>query len=142
MSTHNIGFYEDLTKKFFELSSNFIKYAPYFFCWKAALGIVGVVSFAKAYERWPPILSFYCQKPPPVMLSQLHFTAGLTARVLQSWPEWNSNLQTSALKPSTLTIPPQSFSESYNGILYEKTCLWQIGVSNSSNTNQAVKPRW
>ena len=30
MSTHNIGFYEDLTKIIFELSSNIIKYAPYF----------------------------------------------------------------------------------------------------------------
>ena len=35
MSTHNIGFYEDLTKIIFELSSNIIKYAPYFFCWDA-----------------------------------------------------------------------------------------------------------
>ena len=32
MSTHNIGFYEDLTKIIFELSLNIIKYAPYFFC--------------------------------------------------------------------------------------------------------------
>ena len=32
MSTHNIGFYEDLTKIIFELSSNIIKYAAYFFC--------------------------------------------------------------------------------------------------------------
>ena len=32
MSTHNIGFYEDLKKIIFELSSNIIKYAPYFFC--------------------------------------------------------------------------------------------------------------
>ena len=32
MSTHNIGFYEDLTKIIFELSSNIVKYAPYFFC--------------------------------------------------------------------------------------------------------------
>ena len=32
MSTHNIGFYEDLTKIIFKLSSNIIKYAPYFFC--------------------------------------------------------------------------------------------------------------
>ena len=32
MSTYNIGFYEDLTKIIFELSSNIIKYAPYFFC--------------------------------------------------------------------------------------------------------------
>ena len=31
MSTHNIGFYEDLTKIIFELS-NIIKYAPYFYC--------------------------------------------------------------------------------------------------------------
>ena len=30
MSTHSIGFYQDLTK--IELSSNIIKYAPYFFC--------------------------------------------------------------------------------------------------------------
>ena len=37
MSTHNIGFYEDLTKIIFELSSNIIKYAPYFFCWKMIL---------------------------------------------------------------------------------------------------------
>ena len=33
MSNHNIGFYEDLKKIIFELSSNIIKYAPYFFCW-------------------------------------------------------------------------------------------------------------
>ena len=32
MSTHNIGFYEDLTNFFFELTSNIIKYAPYLFC--------------------------------------------------------------------------------------------------------------
>ena len=32
MSTHKIGFYEDLTKIVFELSLNIIKYAPYFFC--------------------------------------------------------------------------------------------------------------
>ena len=31
MSTHNIGFYEDLTKIIFQLSSNIIKYAPYLF---------------------------------------------------------------------------------------------------------------
>ena len=33
MSTHNIGFYEDLTKIIFQLPSNIIKYAHYlFFC--------------------------------------------------------------------------------------------------------------
>ena len=33
MSTHNIGFYEDLTKIIFQLSSNIIKYALYLFFW-------------------------------------------------------------------------------------------------------------
>ena len=37
MSTHNIGFYEDLTKIIFELSSNIIKYASYFFCFLLTL---------------------------------------------------------------------------------------------------------
>ena len=32
MNIHNIGFYEDLTKTIFKLSSNIIKYTPYFFC--------------------------------------------------------------------------------------------------------------
>ena len=31
MSTHTIGFYEDLTKIIFQLSSNIIKNAPYLF---------------------------------------------------------------------------------------------------------------
>ena len=42
MNNHNIGFYEDLTKIIFELSSNIIKFASYFFCchciWKQILG--------------------------------------------------------------------------------------------------------
>ena len=33
MSTHNIDFYEDLTKIIFQLSLDFIKYAPYLFFW-------------------------------------------------------------------------------------------------------------
>ena len=32
MSTHNIGFYEEISKIITELPSNIIKYAPYFFC--------------------------------------------------------------------------------------------------------------
>ena len=33
MSTHNVGFYEEMTKIIFQLSSNIIEYAPYlFFC--------------------------------------------------------------------------------------------------------------
>ena len=35
-STHNIGFYEDLTKIIFELSSNIRNYALYFICWSDA----------------------------------------------------------------------------------------------------------
>ena len=35
MSTDNIGFYEAWTKIIFQLSSNFIKYAPYLFLWFA-----------------------------------------------------------------------------------------------------------
>ena len=31
MSTHNIGFYEEISKIITYLSSNIIKYAPYFF---------------------------------------------------------------------------------------------------------------
>ena len=38
MITHNIGFYEDLTKIIFELSSNIIKYAPYFLCCTGSRG--------------------------------------------------------------------------------------------------------
>ena len=30
MSTHNIGFYEEISKIIFELSSNIFKYAPYY----------------------------------------------------------------------------------------------------------------
>ena len=37
MSTHIIGFYEDLTKIIFELSSNIINCAPYFFCCKTSI---------------------------------------------------------------------------------------------------------
>ena len=44
MSTHNIGFYEDLTKNIFELSSNIIKYAPYFFCWVLQYNLVMALS--------------------------------------------------------------------------------------------------
>ena len=40
MRIHNICFYEDLTKIIFELSSNIIKYAPYFFCWASILVIL------------------------------------------------------------------------------------------------------
>ena len=41
LSTYNIGFYEDLTKIIFQLSSNVIKYAPYlYFCMCIAYGAI------------------------------------------------------------------------------------------------------
>ena len=47
MSTHNIGFYEEISKIITKLSSKIIKYAPYFICcmimyvymYKSLLGI-------------------------------------------------------------------------------------------------------
>ena len=50
MSTHNIGFYEDLTKIIFQLSSYIIKYAPYhFYCHRLQffLHLVGHYSVVK-----------------------------------------------------------------------------------------------
>ena len=48
MSTHNIGFYEGLTKIIFELSSK-IKYAPYLLCWisKDMSGFIGELECEK-----------------------------------------------------------------------------------------------
>ena len=48
MGTHNIGFYEDLTKIIFELSSIIIKYAPYFFSRRRS------TSFKIGNSRIPP----------------------------------------------------------------------------------------
>ena len=36
MSTHNIGFYEEISKIIPELTSNIIKYAPYLFFWSSS----------------------------------------------------------------------------------------------------------
>ena len=49
MSTHNIGFYEEIRKIINLLSSNIIKYAPYFCCCKFFL--VQVLSQCKHYQR-------------------------------------------------------------------------------------------
>ena len=59
MSTHNIGFYADLTKIIFELSSNIIKYAPYFFCWKSdVLPCVGnLLSYTSYLTQGPRIVT-------------------------------------------------------------------------------------
>ena len=86
MSTHNIGFYEDLTKIIFQLSSNIIKYAPYLFFYhhaQADLNLCGTpienfdgfviqrlimkILLCRRYSRWfgtradaGPQLSSYC----------------------------------------------------------------------------------
>ena len=50
MSTHNIGFYEEMTKSIFLLLSNIIKYAPYlFFCIKG--GPHGRVGKVAVFQR-------------------------------------------------------------------------------------------
>ena len=51
MSTHNIGFYEDLTKNIFELSSNIIKYASYHFCWSIQILGVRIAKICLEYMR-------------------------------------------------------------------------------------------
>ena len=48
MSTHNIGFYEDLTKVIFQLS-NIIKYAPYLF--SACLQIQNLYQFVGSMKE-------------------------------------------------------------------------------------------
>ena len=57
MSTHNIGFYEDLTEIILKLSSNIIKYAPYFFFCEFAStvdldGMVSTVSSVLSSNLW------------------------------------------------------------------------------------------
>ena len=54
MSTHNIGFYEDLTKNIFESSLNIIKYAPYFFCWHLCSFIASFIDSLRnpAFFMW------------------------------------------------------------------------------------------
>ena len=59
MSTHNIGFYEEISKIITKLSSNIIKYAPYFFCWYIprtghflnCIFPIEYISAEKAYEQ-------------------------------------------------------------------------------------------
>ena len=53
MSTHNIGFYEVLTKIIFELSSNIIKYSPYFFAAFFMLSFSVTDSLLPGGARWP-----------------------------------------------------------------------------------------
>ena len=54
---HNIGFYEEISKIIFELSSNIIKYAPYFFCCTSLFGTLKTV-FSREEARMQPHMSF------------------------------------------------------------------------------------
>ena len=56
MSTHNIGFYEDLTKIIFELSSNIIKYAPYSAVFKYKFACFSVKNYVVgSHYAWQPL---------------------------------------------------------------------------------------
>ena len=68
MSTHNIGFYEDLTKIIFELSSNIIKYAPYFFYSFHVMGSNGTVERCRG--QWFNCVIFTDQRINSVMSPQ------------------------------------------------------------------------
>ena len=91
MSTDNIGFDEDLTKIIFELSSNIIKYAPYFFCCthlKYLSYLIILIRKCKVLENrvcackyidvdfyndlvhCNPILPFHCLRPETVIHHQ------------------------------------------------------------------------
>ena len=74
MSTHNIGFYEDLTKIIFELSSNIIKYAPYFFCWGDSSKSLSVKLNVQAVQSidWWPMLKRIIHVPDFVILSEVY----------------------------------------------------------------------
>ena len=60
MSTHNIGFYEDLTNIIFELSSNIVKYATYFFCQVQSLFIR--CKLAQGIGKWPIYVFELCHE--------------------------------------------------------------------------------
>ena len=61
MSTHNIVFYEDMTKNIFKLTSNIIKYAPYlFFCLERLYIIIPpVYEVYRGYIVIPPVYEVY-----------------------------------------------------------------------------------
>ena len=89
MSTHNIGFYEDLTKIIFELSSNIIKYAPYFFCCTVKFVCIEVATyysmcnvdtvFGLCYPLMCGILS-----EALVMPGKLHIAVSCAKRILKT----------------------------------------------------------
>ena len=51
MSTHNIGFYEEISKIITILSSNIIKYTPYFFCWADNQRLKAEVNALKKFKK-------------------------------------------------------------------------------------------
>ena len=63
MSTHSIGFYEDLTEIIFELSSNIIKYAPYFCCWDIEIKVQLLNPKLPDLSHGKNFLDLCCYKP-------------------------------------------------------------------------------
>ena len=89
MSTHNIGFYEDLIKIIFELASNIIKYAPYFFCcFMYCLKFINVISRIQMYEN-PSLKKKSVQFEPRCEKTGLRgFRPGPTQTGLYSHRRW------------------------------------------------------
>ena len=78
MSTHNIGFYEDLTKNIFELSSNIIKFAPYFFCCECSLPLLVDVFPHTTYldQAISQVISHVCTYPMTYMVLTIALNGG------------------------------------------------------------------
>ena len=67
MSTHNIGFYEEISKIITQLSSNIIKYAPYFFCRRQSLFIICRKPVQYIIGEWD-FLDITLKMRPPVLI--------------------------------------------------------------------------
>ena len=81
MSTHNIGFYEDLTKIIFELSSNIIKYAPYFFAGLMSLFKGGLCFFAMCFQSSKPA-------NPPIETTTFIFPCHISQGSGKTWDSY------------------------------------------------------
>ena len=58
MSTHNIGFYEEMAKTIFQLISNIVKYALYLFISGTAVEAQSSLSISQALMSWTALKWF------------------------------------------------------------------------------------
>ena len=87
MSTHNIGFYKEISK----IIMNIIKYAPYFFCWiEPFQGVqcrgISLVNFSKFLKLFFSLLLLY--EPRREKTSLRDFRPGPTQTGLYSYRRW------------------------------------------------------